>query len=66
MQSTWTSPGRRTIDRNKIQILALVGSLAKFAAMRRISSRRSRLVAEQCDGAICRESGEKRKCATCA
>jgi hypothetical protein len=44
-------------------IRALSGSLAKFAAMRRASSRVSLLVAEGRDAAICSESGEKRKCA---
>jgi hypothetical protein len=33
------------------------GSLATLAAMRRASSRLSRLVAERCDTAICREFG---------
>ena len=41
------------------------GSLAMLAAMRRASSRLSRLVAERCDTAICR-AWEKRKCAACA
>ena len=36
------------------------GSLAKLTAMRRASSRVSRLVAKRCDAAICRELGEKR------
>jgi hypothetical protein len=38
------------------------GSLAKFAAMRRASSRVSRLFAERCcDAAICPQMGDKRK-----
>ena len=41
------------------------GSLANFSAMRRASSRVSRLVAERCDAAIRPESGEKRKRAVC-
>jgi hypothetical protein len=41
------------------------GSLAKFTAIRRPSSRVNRLVAERCDAAICPKSGEKRKCGGC-
>ena len=42
------------------------GSLVKFAANRRASSRVSRFGRERCDAAICPESGEKRKCVACA
>jgi len=40
------------------------GSLAKFAAIRRASSRVSLLLADRGEAALCLKAGEKRKCET--
>ena len=53
-------------DRPDAPELAALEASLKLIAIRRTSWRVSRLVASQCDAAICPEFGEKPKCAACA